>query len=100
MDGTSPQAGSAFVGKKVYFDGNNGSYGKKQLCMGSIRKKISAYPSAQRPCSFKALGTAEVFSRRTSHEDSSLQGNVAEGKGRKYSKTLPIVLISFLTLIS
>lgn len=100
MDGTSPQAGSAFVGEKVYFDGNNGSCGKKQLHVGSIRKKISVYPSAQRLCSFKALGTAEVFSRRTSHKDSFPQGNVAEGKGKKYSKTFPIFFISVLTLIS
>lgn len=31
MDGTSPQAGSAFAGEKVHFDGNNACCDKKQL---------------------------------------------------------------------
>lgn len=70
------------------------------MYIGSSRKKISAYPSAGRLLSFKALGTAEVFSRRTSSTDPSLQGDLAEGKGRKYSKSLLIFFISGLLLIS
>jgi len=40
--------------------------------IGSSRKKISAYPSAGKLVGFKALGTAQIFSRRTSSTDRNL----------------------------
>lgn len=101
MDGTSLQAGSVFAREKVHFAVNIRRYGKKQLCSSApVGRKSVLIHQPGGSLVLRPQGRAEVFSRRTPTMDSSFQGNVAEGKGKKYSTNLPVFFISGLIFIS